>query len=345
MNRCLPLITGAFLSVLGLIMLSAAGHAAPAKYLFKIASLAPEGSVWATHFDNFSREVTARSNGEITFKVYPGGVMGDDRSMYRKMQIGQLQGGGFTMSGISEVVPDFRVLGIPFLLDSDSEADHVIDGLFPSFQKAFADKGLALIATTEVGFVYPMSTEPIRDLDQMRKSKCWVPSNDPLSQAFFEDIGISPIQLSIPDVLPSLQTGLVNTVFNSFYGAIVLQWFTRTPYINNTPFAYAYGALVFSKKDMDRLPPQYADLIREAAAKNFADLLADARKSNAEALKALQDNGIKIIEATAESLRELEMHRDRTVEKTIGKAFSREIYDKTIRILTEIRSTARTMEN
>ena len=313
---------------------------AKSKYVFKIASLAPDGSVWANHFKNFAKEVTEKSNGEITFKIYPGGVMGDDRAMYRKMRIGQLHGGGFTMSGISQIVPDFRILGIPVLFESHQEVDRVTEALFPTFQKAFAKKGLTLIATTEVGFIYTMSAKPIKDLDLLRKSKCWVPSDDPVNLAFFEDIGISPIQLTIPDVLPSLQTGLIDTVFNSFYGSIVLQWFTKTAYITDAPFGYAYGAMVFSKRAMDRLPSKYAEMIKEVAKKHFSDLLADTRKSNKEALQALQDNGIKIIKATPQTLRELEGHRERTIAKTVGKAYSQGIYDETMQILSEIRRMA-----
>ncbi|MFO7604901.1 MAG: TRAP transporter substrate-binding protein DctP [Desulfurivibrionaceae bacterium] len=341
MKNSLPRKATATLLTLAILLIPFTAQAGKSKYLFKIASLAPAGSVWANHFDNFSREITEKSNGDITFKVYPGGVMGDDRAMYRKMQIGQLHGGGFTMTGISEFVPDFRVLGIPVLFDSLREVDEVRAALLPSFRNSFAEKNLALIAMTEVGFFYTMSTMPIKNLDLLRNSKCWVPSNDPVNQAFFEDIGISPIQLSIPDVLSSLQTGLVDTVFNSFYGSIVMQWFTKTPYITDAPFGYAYGALVFSKKSMDRLPTEYVTLINELAEKHFAALLTDTRKSNDEALEALKLNGIKLIEPTPETLRKLEIHRENTVKKTVGSAFSEEIHAETMRVLSEFRAKAK----
>jgi TRAP-type C4-dicarboxylate transport system substrate-binding protein len=338
MDRKLLKITGALLIFFTVLLLHPGqSNAAKAKYILKIASLAPEGSIWANRFNDFSEEVTKESNGEIGFKVYPGGVMGDDRSMYRKMRIGQLHGAGFTMTGISEIIPDFRVLGIPVLMTSYEEVDQVTEGLFPSFQSAFGEKGLVLLATTEVGFIYTMSTKPIENLEQIRKAKCWVPENDPINQAFFEDIGIAPIQLTIPDVLPSLQTGLINTVFNSFYGSVVMQWFTKTSYITNVPFGYAYGALVFSKKAMNKLPVQYRQMVKELARKHFSGLLADTRKSNQDALKALQENGIKVIEPTPKSVQELQTHRDNTITKTIGSAYSKEIYDKAIKILAEFR--------
>ncbi|MBU2537255.1 MAG: TRAP transporter substrate-binding protein DctP, partial [Proteobacteria bacterium] len=258
-----------------LAVIAPSGVQAAPRYMFKIASLAPDGSVWARHFQEFQNEVTAKSNGEIGFKLYMGGVMGDDRAMYRKMRIGQLQGGGFTMTGISETVPDFRILAIPFLFKSYAEVDRVTEGLFPYFQKAFLEKDMVLLAMTEVGFVYAMSGEPVSTVAQLRASKCWAPENDPLSRSFLEDMGVTPIPLSIPDVLSSLQTGMINTVFNGFYGSIVLQWFTRTKYITDTPFGYAYGGLVFSKSAFDKLPPQHAAMMEAAAKKHFAGLLAD----------------------------------------------------------------------
>jgi len=186
------------------------------KYLFKVASLAPEGSVWTKRFRDFTKEATEKSNGEIGFKIYAGGVMGDDRSMYRKMRVGQLNGGGFTMTGIGEVVPDFRALGIPFLFNSYEEVDYVKKKLSSRLEKEFDKKGLVLMTISEVGFIYTMSTTPITTLAELKKSKAWVPEGDPVSKVLLETVGVTPIPLSIPDVLTSLQTGLINTAFNSF---------------------------------------------------------------------------------------------------------------------------------
>lgn len=279
-------------------------HAAGRQYTLKIASLAPEGSVWSKRFHEFTEEVTSRSNGEIVFKIYSGGVMGDDRSMYRKMRAGQLQGGGFTMTGIGEIVPDFRVLGIPFLFGSYAEVDRIWLKLWPQLQQSFADKGLKLIAATEVGFIYTMSTKPITTIAELKQAKCWVPEGDPISKTYLEELGVAPTPLSIPDVLTSLQTGMIDTVFNAFYGSIVLQWFTRTKYITDIPFGYSYGALVLDGRTFARLPKEYQQLIESAATNNFAHLVDDTRKSNTDALKVLQENGIKLVSATPEALTE-----------------------------------------
>ncbi|HSR35804.1 MAG TPA: TRAP transporter substrate-binding protein DctP [Desulfurivibrionaceae bacterium] len=327
-------------AVVSLVLLTGAAPvwAAP-KYLFKVASLAPDGSVWAKRFDEFAAEVRQKSGGEIDFKIYAGGVMGDDRAMYRKMMIGQLQAGGFTMTGIGEVVPDFRVMGTPFFFRSYDEVDAASAKLFPAFQKAFRDKNLELVALTEVGFIYPMSTAPITTVAELKRTKCWAPQNDPLGQAFLNQIGVVPTQLSIPDVLASLQTGLVETVFNSFYGSIVLQWFTRTKYITDLPFGYAYGGLIFDGRTFAKLPPAHAALIHEAARRHFSKLIADTRQSNADSLKVLKEqHHIALVQPTPEAEQEVLRHREAVVKTLIGTAYSRQMYDLAMAALQERRA-------
>ena len=336
MKIFLKLIYCSFI-LLFFVVSAGVAHAGKARYTFKVASLAPEGSVWTQRFRDFASEVTEKSGGEIGFKIYAGGVMGDDRAMYRKMRVGQINGGGFTMTGIADIVPDFRVLGIPFFFNSYEEVDELKQKLFPRFQEEFDKKNLVLLAMSEVGFIYTLSQKPITTLDQLKKSKAWAPEGDPISKALLESVGLTPIPLSIPDVLTSLQTGLINTAFNSFYGSIVMQWFTRTSYITDIPFVYAYGAFLLDKKTFSKLPPNYAQMMHSVAKKHFAKLLTDTRQSNDEALQVLQDNNISLVKLTPESRTELLNYREITVQKLVGDAFSKSIYEEAVEHLVKFR--------
>ena len=314
---------------------------AKAKYQFKIATIAPEGSIWTTRFRDFAAEVGEKSKGEIAFKIYPGGIMGDDRAVYRKMRIGQLHGGGFTMTGIGRIVGDFRVMGLPFLFRSYEEVDHVKKGLWPSFSKAFAEKGLELIAMTEVGFVYSMSTSPVATLDELKERKIWAPEGDPISVAYLKTLGITPLPLTVPDVLTSLQTGMVETVFNSLYGSIVLQWFTKTKYITDIPFGYAYGGLLLDRKKFVKLPDNYQAMVKETASKHFSQLIADTRKSNNDSRKVLEDNGVSLVTPDPEGLQTMRDMSIKTAKQMQGTAFSQEIYNETTKLLEDYRKQAK----
>jgi TRAP-type transport system periplasmic protein len=311
-------------------------QAAP-KYLFKIASLAPAGSVWIEQFENFAKEVTEKTGGEVGFRIYPGGVMGDDQSMYRKMRVGQLQGGGFTMTGISTVVPDFRVLSIPFFFESYQEVDYVTKGIIPTFKERFHDKGMEFIAMTEVGFIYAMSTQQISTFDTLIHSKNWSPSGDPVSEVYLSSLGISPIQLSIPDVLTSLQSGLVETVYNSLYGSLVLQWFTKARYIADAPYGYAYGVFALDGAKFAKLPETDRKAIREAAQIHFPILLEKTRESNSESRRVLETHGCEFLKIDPETLRILRDKSEQSVKLLVPQSLSKDIYDQVVRLRKEYR--------
>ncbi|WP_457576818.1 TRAP transporter substrate-binding protein [Desulfomarina sp.] len=321
-----------------LILLSAALRVdARSKYLFKIGSLAPAGSVWVQQFEKFGAEVKKKTGGEVSFRVYPGGVMGDDQAMYRKMRVGQLHGGGFTMTGIARIVPDFRVMAIPFLFNSYEEIDYTLAGLLPTFKKKFQAKRLELIAMTEVGFIYAMSTKPVATLSDLQNSSNWSPSGDPVSESFLTALGISPVQLSIPDVLSSLQSGLVDTVYNSLYGSIVLQWFTKAKYITDVPYGYAYGVFLLDGRAYGKLPEKYKKIIHGAAAKHFPALLENTRASNLDSRLVLKKRGVTFVKADQETIHRLREKRDEAVQQLVKKSLSPAIYARATALLSEFR--------
>jgi TRAP-type C4-dicarboxylate transport system substrate-binding protein len=263
--------------------------------------------------------------------------MGDDQSMYRKMRVGQLHGGGFTMTGIATTVADFRVLSIPFLFESYAEVDAVTKGLIPTFKERFHEKGLEFIAMTEVGFVYAMSTKPIATFASLKNSKNWSPSGDPVSEAFFSVLGISPVQLSIPDVLTSLQSGLVETVYNSLYGSIILQWFTKARYIADVPYGYAYGVLALDAARFAKLPATHRQAIETAAQTHFPVLLEKTRESNSDSRRVLATRGAEFLKIDNETLAILRQKSEQAVQTLIPGSFSKAIYDQLIALRQEFR--------
>ncbi|MBT7260979.1 MAG: TRAP transporter substrate-binding protein DctP, partial [Desulfobacula sp.] len=59
----------------------------------KIATLSPEGSMWMEKMRKGAEMVAQKTDNRVTFKFYPGGVMGNDKTVLKKIRIGQLQGG------------------------------------------------------------------------------------------------------------------------------------------------------------------------------------------------------------------------------------------------------------
>jgi TRAP-type C4-dicarboxylate transport system substrate-binding protein len=195
--------------------------------ILKLATLAPEGSPWMKTFDEVNLELESRTEGAVKMRAYPGGVMGDDQAVLRKMRINQIHMAGITGLGLGTICNEVIALGSPFLFQSYDEVDHVLALVTGRLEKVLREKGFILLGWTEIGFVYMMSNKPIATLDDLQGAKVWMPEGDPVSQAVFQKIGVSPVPLGIADVLLALQTRLVDVVYGPPLGAIALQWHTK----------------------------------------------------------------------------------------------------------------------
>jgi len=229
----------------------------------KIGTLAPEGSAWVQTFDDLNAELKKKTGNAVRLKVYPGGVLGDETDMIRKMYVGQIQGAVLTSASLSGIFPEMDVFQIPFLFKSYQEVDYVLGKMDAFFKKGFSDKGYILAAWSEGGFVRLMSTVPIASLDDLKKAKVWTWADAPMAKAIFDEAGISAIPLSLPDVLVGLQTGLVEVVYAPPTGAIALQWFTKTKYMTDVPLIYLIGGVVLKKDQVEKLSPANRQVFME----------------------------------------------------------------------------------
>jgi len=265
------------------------------QYLIKFATVAPEGTTWMNVMKEYDQQVRKESGGRLGFKMYPGAVMGDEKDVLRKIRNGQLQSAGVTGSGLTEIAPKTRILDSPFLFQSYGEVDQVYKTFDTEFTQAINDGGYILLGWAEVGFVYVYTNKPVAKQSDMQGVKMWVWEGDPVADASFKALGISPIPLSISDVLTSLQTGLIDGVYGPPLAAVSLQWFTRVKYMMNLPLADACGAVILDKKKFNEMPPDIQEILVRNGKIYMAKLTKLSREDNAKSIETLKKQGIKVI--------------------------------------------------
>ena len=285
-------------------------------YELKFATLAPPGTTWMNLLQEWADTVREESEGQLVFKIYPGGVQGDEPDVLKKIRFGQLHGGAFTGYGLGHIYSPVRVLELPFLFDSLDEIDYVRNQFMPEIEQGYRDNGYELLGWMEVGFVYFFSKAPIRSLDDLKERRIWHWQGDPLGKAFFDASGLAPVPLSIIDVYTSLSTGLIDTVYCPPLGAIALQWFTKTDYITNVPMANGIGSLVVSRKFFQNLPQDLQKLLKHTGQVTGEKLIAATRKDNAEALTVLKQKGMKFVMDTED----LDSEEMRALSKRAGES-------------------------
>lgn len=284
--------------LLGLVLaVLLAGTAAAAD--IKIATVAPDGSHWISQMRAGAEEVRMRTAGRVTFKFYPGGVMGNDAQVLRKIRIGQLQGGAFTSGGLSERYIGMNLYGIPLLFRSEDEVDAVRAKIDPLMAAGLDKAGFVSFGFTEGGFANLLSNEPIHNVEEMKRKKVWVPDGDQISFLAMQTMGLSPVVLPVTDVLTGLQTGLIDITFASPVTALVLQWHTKVKYITALPASYSMGVFAIEKNAFNALTPADQQVVREVMSRYLGQLDHEARDDNRKAADVLAKAGLQTVSVNA----------------------------------------------
>jgi len=306
----------------------------------KIATLLPDGTSWMKAMRASAKEIEARTEGRLKLRFYPGGVMGNDKSVLRKIRVGQLHGGVLTTGSLAGIYKDIQIYSLPFLFRSFEEVDYVRKKIDPLLIDNLAKKGYISFGLSEGGFVYLMSQTPISREGELRRHKVWAPEGDQISLIGFRSMGISPIQLPLTDVLTGLQTGLIDTISASPAGAIALQWHTRVNYLTDIPVLYLYGTLVITEKALNRLPASDREILTEVLEETFRQADINTRKDSYNAWQALQKQGIEIVKPTSDDMKEWRAIVDRAVLQ-IGEegTYSQQLYNRIQRYLSDFRSS------
>jgi TRAP-type C4-dicarboxylate transport system substrate-binding protein len=312
------------------------------QYTIKFATLAPEGSTWMNVLRQCDSTVRKESGGKLGFKMYAGGVQGEDKDVLRKMRLGQLHSAGLTGVGLGEITSKVRILDSPFLFENYDEVDHIYSTFAEEFDKSFQANGYVLLGWAEVGWVYVMTNTPVRTLADMNGVKMWMWEGDKIAEATFKSLGINPIPLSVIDVLTSLQTGLINGAYTSPLAALVLQWNTRVKYMMNLPLADASGAVVMTKKKFDELPADLQQVLLRTCKKFMRDLTMKSRKENADAIVTLKKNGIQLTEVTSQkAIEEYKAAGKKARQYLVGPLYDQDFLNRIDKSLADFRKAVK----
>ncbi|NIO00659.1 MAG: ABC transporter substrate-binding protein [Candidatus Latescibacteria bacterium] len=286
-------------------------------------------------------ELREKTKNRLGFKFYTGGVQGDEKDVLRKMRNGQLHAGGFTGFGLGAIVPGVRVLELPFLFEAQDEVEFVRSRMDSLFNSLFEEKGFLFLGWADVGFIYMFSNSPVQSPEDLKRAKMWIWSGDPLAELFFKAFQISPIPLSAPDVLTSLQTGIVNAVYSSPLACVALQWFTRVKFMSDVPITHALGAVLVTKQALKKVSDEDIQVLREIFGRYLHSLNEKTRVQNDEAVESMKKEGIEIVAVEEQARRSFFSTGKGAWDDGVGKLYSQELLDQVTEIVRHYRNTSK----
>ena len=310
--------------------------AAAAQTTLKLATMAPDGSIWMQALADAKAEIETVTAGAVKVKIYPGGIMGSEQDVLFKIKTGQLHGGGFLGYAINVVCPDVGALMFPMVFRNYDEVDRTLEAMRPFLDERTRAAGFEALGWTEVGFSYAYGVKPIPSLEALRATKVWG-LDSPMLMELLGAAGIASIPVDVTDVLTALQTGLLDTVFGPPTAAIAVQWHTKIRHANELRLTYALGGVFLSSAALNSVPAAHRQTVKAVFDKHCRQLTPKVRQSDVEALEFMRTQGIQIIETTPETRAAFEQVAATALQKVKGRDFSAAAWDLLQQTLREIR--------
>jgi TRAP-type C4-dicarboxylate transport system substrate-binding protein len=323
-----------------LLLLPGEDKALASSTVIKVSLITPEGSTWTNALYRMAREIEVKTQDAVAFKIYAGGISGDELDVLRKMRIGRIHAAGFSGVGLGIIAPRVRILEAPLLFKNYGEIDLVRETLFDEFAADFEKKGFVLLGFAEAGFVYFFSKVQMSGSQGFDPIKMWVWKGDPIAKTSLDTFGIKAYPLHIADVNTGLETGMINSFYSPPLGAIVFQWYTKVKYMLDYPMANSSGALVIKKDVFYTLSEKNQAVIREVARKFCNELIRLARKENTEAVKILKKNGITFENPSPAQIISLQRNAKTIYQKLMDDIYSTDLFQKVQDLLLAYRKSS-----
>ena len=276
-----------------------------AQIQIKIATLAPQNSEWAEKFQKGSIEIQERTENRVKLKFYWGGAQGNAKKILQKIKIRQLHGGTFSPTDFQEVYPDLNIYGLPFLFKDYDEVNYVRNRVDNQLEQGFKKLGFNTYGFAGGGFAYILSNEPIREYEDLKNKKIWLPQGDLISYEAMRSLNLLPVPLPMTDVLTGLQTGLIDIVAIPPVVALALQWHTKVSYMTRVPVLYAMGFLAIDSKIINRINTDDRKVLNEVINRIYSEVDSNSQQDSENAYEALSKIGIQEIQFDGDEYQKL----------------------------------------
>jgi len=326
------------LGLVGAVFIDKASAAGPIK--IRLGTLAPNGSSYCKHLQVMGEKWKQAPGGGVALTLYPDGTMGSEADMVRRMRLGQLQAAMVTTSGLAEIEPGVAGLqSMPMMFRTLQEVDYVGEKLQPMLEKRLANKGFVVLFWSDTGWVRFFSKQPVVAPDDLRKTKLFVAANRPAEEDIYRSVGCNPVPLEVSDILPNLQTGLINATPMPPNIALAIQVDTIAPNMLDLNWVPLVGAAIISKKSWDAISPEGRETLRKAAVEAGKLIKADGRREGDESVAAMRKRGLKVHTVPPEIMAEWVKVVESVYPKIRGLAVPADIFDEVVKNLKVFRAS------
>ena len=267
----------------------------------KVAGIAAPGTPGELYWQQYRDAVRVQSGGrlDVTLMVY--GEAGPEETQFSALRRNRLQIGGISTGTLGLALPELAILRAPFLFESQDEVSAVLDDhLLPVISDLLADKDLVLLSWMMDGWSDLYGTFPIRAPDDVRGRKMRVSADD-AAQLYLRAVGADVIQIPLSDVIPGLQTGLLDGGEQSTQIFSLAGLDSAATHLTLTHHGYSTAGIVANRGWWESLSAEDRSVFKSAVpdANWYRSLVLDM---NAAYLDRARGEGLAVITPNAEEL-------------------------------------------
>ena len=281
------------IAALPLAFLAQAAHALEIKF----ADIHPAGYPTVVAEESMGKTLTKESNGELTFKFFPGGVLGSEKEVVEQAQVGAVQMTRVSLGIVGPVVPDVNVFNMPFIFRDHDHMRKVIDG---EVGDAILDKitnsefGLVALAWMDGGTRNLYTKKPVRKLEDLKGMKIRVQGN-PMFIETINAMGGNGIAMDTGEIFSALQTGVIDGAENNPPTMLEHNHYQNAKFYSLTGHLILPEPIVMSKITWEKLTPAQQDMVKKAAKAAQAEERVLWDKKSAASEEKLKAAGVEFI--------------------------------------------------
>lgn len=305
----------------------------------KISTLYPDGTAEVIALRQAGRDIAAATDNRVRLQVYPGGVMGDDQAVKRRIRTGQLHGALVQSGALSGDYPGIQILNAPFAFNNYQEVAAARKAFDAELEQGLLAAGLQTFGFIDGGFAYIMSQQPVASIEDLKRQRLWLPAGDTFSERVARSFDVSPILLGIGEVLTALQTGTINAIAAPATAALTLQWHTRVQHVTQLPLIYTMGTLYIDQRHFGRLSAEDQQRVNDILRAAITRLDNQSQQSNQAAFEALTNQRVRAVELSPEQTEAIRGQASRVhAEQVRNGQFSQAQLDKLYQVLADHRA-------
>ncbi len=241
-------------------------------------------------------ELEKKSNGKLVVKIFPDAQLGSEREVLELLQIGSVAIAKVSAATLSNFVPEYNVLAIPYIFRDKAHKFKVLEG---TVGKEILEKGsdswLRGLCYYDAGSrSFYTKSKAIRTPDDLKGLKIRV-MNDQMSINMVNALGGSATPMAYGELYTAIQQGVVDGAENNAPSFVSSNHYEVSKYYTLDEHASVPDVLVVSTKWWDTLTEEEQQWLQEAA-----DTSAEAQKefwrlSVLESMETAKAAGVEVI--------------------------------------------------